>query len=671
MRSINLKLNTKLKRYKIIMNINNSFSNLYTLLINNGFNSKLLYNNNINPLKKIKTIFNNDYIPELLYLDKQNIIIFETKTNNLNNINFYKNNINIKKYNIFGITFKNDDDYIIYKLENNNLNSISSKIKPYLLDKDSNFLDMNKEIHKVHNYIRDYTKISNEDKAFFIAIILISIKKASFQYIFDKYKKKEFIYDILLDNLKDYDIDIQVFKFLKSDENNIHLYNLIDMIYKIYNKNPSIDLLNEFYSEFVKYNNSDGKKLGIVLTPPHIVQLMTELLTINNNDTVLDLCTGTGSFLLEANKYNPKNLIGCEYQTKLFALLKCNMILRDITNCKLIKGDCFKQQFKATKSLINPPYGNKSETEYNFIIKQLESLDEEGECCAIIPVSRLNNNKLNNNFKEKIMNLGIIKNIIICRNTLFYPYAFIQCCIIHIKKTTKKHNEYTNIINYTNDGFELIKQNGLVKTKEYDELYLNLKNMINSNKYQTKLKYDDDWHVFHEKKVLLIDLNSINLYKLELNYQQQKQNLLLTDDNIKKIIDTKNILLIDIFTIEKNKIRFIKDNKNNNGKYNLISATKLNNGIVKNIDIYDYKRHCLTLSDLGAECSCFYQFNEFSITNHIFVLRSKKDISIDKYILYAHIIEKTIKDTYYMFRNINTQILNKLILTVPIELLDE
>jgi ubiquinone/menaquinone biosynthesis C-methylase UbiE len=33
---------------------------------------------------------------------------------------------------------------------------------------------------------------------------------------------------------------------------------------------------------------------------------MVELLNINREDTVLDLCTGTGSFLLEANKFNPK-----------------------------------------------------------------------------------------------------------------------------------------------------------------------------------------------------------------------------------------------------------------------------------------------------------------------------------------------------------------------------
>ena len=40
--------------------------------------------------------------------------------------------------------------------------------------------DMDKAIHNIHNYIRDYTKISNEDKSFFIACILVTLKKDNF-----------------------------------------------------------------------------------------------------------------------------------------------------------------------------------------------------------------------------------------------------------------------------------------------------------------------------------------------------------------------------------------------------------------------------------------------------------------------------------------------------------
>ena len=169
------------------------------------------------------------------------------------------------------------------------------------------------------------------------------------------------------------------------------------MVKDIYEKNPSTDLLNKFYSEFVSYNNSDGKTLGIILTPPHIITLMIKILEINETDIFLDLCSGTGSFPLESIKYNPIEIIACEYQTKLYNLLKCNMLLRDIDldYHYIVKGDCFEYEFKATKSAINPPYSMKDKKELDFVIEQLNSVNVGGLVSAIIPCSKLNSNKQN------------------------------------------------------------------------------------------------------------------------------------------------------------------------------------------------------------------------------------------------------------------------------------
>lgn len=654
---------------------------------------KLLVSNNFNPNYIHYSIFSNEIlkelfkkcsktgnkygIPDRMYFDiEQNtLIIFECKSDNLDtaikDIKYYIKNLTKNDYNIYGVAFVNSNLFSIYKLNSSNIKELKDK----LINLDTfnlkeiryNNINMNNEIHKVHNYIRDYTKISNEDKGFFIAIILISIKKSSFEFIFNKFKNKEYIYDIVLDNLNDYNIDINVFNFLRNDENNLHLYNLIKMVFDIYSKNPSIDLLNEFYSEFVKYNNSDGKKLGIVLTPPHIIKLMNEILNINENDIVLDLCTGTGSFLMEANKYNPKMLIGCEYQNKLFALFKCNTILRDIKNIETIKGSCFDKTFKATKSMINPPYGQKNENEFMFILKQLESLEDGGLATAIIPISRLNNNKSNNEWKEKLLLVANIKAIIICRKTLFYPSAGVHCCIIILEKNSHGNNIKTKIINYMNDGFDLIKQNGLVQTDRYEERYAYILEQL-ENGYCRKIKYNEHWNVIDDLKTLSIDFNKIKLYKSELEYLKNKY-LILQNSNIIEYNETNEILITDIFNIEKKKVRFVKNNNKNEGLFNLISATKLNNGIIKNIDYYDYDEHCLTLSDLGEDCSCFYQFTKFSITNHIYVLRHKKNISFDNYLILANIIEQKIKNKYFMFRNINLQILENVKIEIPINLI--
>lgn len=61
-------------------------------------------------------------------------------------------------------------------------------------------------------------------------------------------------------------------------------------------KHSDMDILGNFYGEFVKYGGNDGNSLGIVLTPRHITNLMCELIDIDENDYVLDPCCGSGGF---------------------------------------------------------------------------------------------------------------------------------------------------------------------------------------------------------------------------------------------------------------------------------------------------------------------------------------------------------------------------------------
>ncbi len=60
--------------------------------------------------------------------------------------------------------------------------------------------------------------------------------------------------------------------------------------------------MTAFYTEFVKYNSTDGKSLGIVLTPAYIRKIMIEISFLNENDIVIDLCAGTGGFMIDSLK---------------------------------------------------------------------------------------------------------------------------------------------------------------------------------------------------------------------------------------------------------------------------------------------------------------------------------------------------------------------------------
>ena len=135
---------------------------------------------------------------------------------------------------------------------------------------------MEKEIHDIHNYIRNHTKISNEDKGLFIGGILIALKDNTFKEIV-KNSICDDISLVIITNLKKYNLNIEEVYY---SLNNEHLLKITIMVKKILENTDDIDLINSFYNEFVKYQNNDGKSLGIVLTPPHIIELMVKLLKI-------------------------------------------------------------------------------------------------------------------------------------------------------------------------------------------------------------------------------------------------------------------------------------------------------------------------------------------------------------------------------------------------------
>lgn len=191
---------------------------------------------------------------------------------------------------------------------------------------------------------------------------------------------------------------------------------LADKVYGELQSNTAFDILGAFYGEFLSYSGGD-QKLGIVLTPGHITELMCDLAGVNGNKSiVLDPCTGTGGFLIAAMKmmfdstpesrhdYIKNNcLIGVEKQSDMYALASANMLLRGDGRSSLFNEDCFSPAVHSAIAartddrgkptipnvgLINPPYGGvDGKSELKFITNMLDQLDTEGIGVAIVPMS--------------------------------------------------------------------------------------------------------------------------------------------------------------------------------------------------------------------------------------------------------------------------------------------
>lgn len=175
------------------------------------------------------------------------------------------------------------------------------------------------------------------------------------------------------------------------------------------------DILSRAYKIFLsRAGNMENK--NIILTPDHIKELMVDLARLDVTDKVLDTCTGSGGFLMEAleqllklakgnsttiNDIINNQLIGVESDPTLFALACSNMFLHNDGRSKLIYGSSllndnnkevinYIKSLKANKCIINPPYENNLPIQ--FVEHAIDYLEANGKLIVIMPTTTLNKN---------------------------------------------------------------------------------------------------------------------------------------------------------------------------------------------------------------------------------------------------------------------------------------
>lgn len=214
-------------------------------------------------------------------------------------------------------------------------------------------------------------------------------------------------------------------------------YFINEIYKKIYPriKNHETDIVGEFYQEFIKYGGGD-KGLGIVLTPYHVAELFAELADLNTKSICLDICTGTGAFLVAAMNnmiakaetdkdyidgkkdlddviadIKDNNLIGIEKKSNIFTLAIANMIVRNDGHSHIFNESCFNikgviKPYKPTVGFVNPPYAKDDEKlhELKFVEYMLDNLEDGGIGIAIVPMSKgINNTGETLKNKEQIL----------------------------------------------------------------------------------------------------------------------------------------------------------------------------------------------------------------------------------------------------------------------------
>lgn len=394
-------------------------------------------------------------------------------------------------------------------------------------------IEVNKIAADLHEDLRNYGSLEGEKKASVVSAILLALENEEVIFNVDKLqglqgegvKDGEILFDAIdkylrnkslmphakIGELKDNFTFIQNDLTLNRSREDLKMTPLKYFTIKLSNKlkknikHSDMDILGNFYGEFVKYGGNDGNSLGIVLTPRHITNLMCELIDIDENDYVLDPCCGSGGFLIAAmnrmlGKTNDEikkaeikqnQLHGIELQQKLFTIATTNMILRGDGKSNLKRDDIFHVETglyknQITKALINPPYSQAKTknlshlSEISFINETLSLMKKDAKLAAIVPqstmIGKTNNDK---NYKREILEKHSLETVITLNKDTFYGVGVNPCIAIFTAGFPQDNKKRVNFVNFSDDGYIVRKHVGLVgdgTEKSKKEYLLNVLN---------------------------------------------------------------------------------------------------------------------------------------------------------------------------------------------------
>ena len=281
----------------------------------------------------------------------------------------------------------------------------------------------------------------------------------------------------------------------------------------------TIDALGVFYHEFIKYSGGDGSGLGIVLTPQHLTEFMCNLAKVNKNSRVVDICCGSGSFLVtamsmmfkdanpeEVERIREDGLYGVEFDDELYTLAVANMIIRKDGKSNIEHGDCFKtdivRKLKAKNiniGLINPPYSQDDVVELEFVEHLLNILTVNGTAVVVVPMSCAIGTKFKD-VRKRLFQKHTLDAVFSMPDDIFYPTGTNVCVMVWKAHCPHDSNQETFFGYFKDDGFVKRKKLGRIDAygkwndiqNKWLELYRN-RDVEDGVSARHKVTDEDEW----------------------------------------------------------------------------------------------------------------------------------------------------------------------------------
>lgn len=330
---------------------------------------------------------------------------------------------------------------------------------------------------ELHDYLRDYAKLSENEKPLAVSGCLLALRDDAFKANWRRHKIAALGRELMAALRREIETAVpeplkqkamlQPYQFLEvhpelnrvpPKQSEWPLRALVGKIEEhvrpFLDTYRDIDVIGQFYGEFLRYTGGDKKGLGIVLTPRHLTELFVKMARVGLKDTVIDTCCGTGGFLIaalaemdakaDANEgaredIRKHRLVGVEQQPQMFALAASNMILRGDGKANLFQGNCFdpdlieklrnperKRFQRPTIGLINPPFSQKGEGlfELNFVLSLLDILAPGGRAVVVLPMScALEPHPV----REELLRRHTLIAAVTLPTDLFHPIGVVTC----------------------------------------------------------------------------------------------------------------------------------------------------------------------------------------------------------------------------------------------------
>ena len=287
------------------------------------------------------------------------------------------------------------------------------------------------------------------------------------------------------------------------------------------NSDSSIDALGEFYHEFIKFSNGDdGKALGIILTPQHLTEFMCDVSGLNKKSKVVDICAGSGGFLVTAmskmfKKANPseikkireEGLYGVEADPHIYTLCIANMIVRRDGKSNIHYGSCFDTKIanelkkkNIDVGLINPPYSQDDYNELEFVEQLLSILTTRGIAVAVVPINCALGTTCKE-VRERLFKKHTLEAVFSMPTEIFNPAASAPPCVMVWTANVPHPEDKKTFFGYfRDDGFVKRKKLGRIdaygKWEEIKKKWMNLyQNKIEEPGYSVlhTVTHTDEW----------------------------------------------------------------------------------------------------------------------------------------------------------------------------------